>query len=96
MELRIELDDLTICKLAEEIAARIPERSGKLVYSTEEIAEELDTNVQKISLWRREGLLKGIRKGNGWIYRAEEVNRFLKLYEGLEIGNAEKCRKVKK
>ena len=47
-------------------------------------------------MWRREGLIAGLRLGNGWIYRAEEVERFLRQYEGTEIGTTEKCRKEKK
>lgn len=95
MELKIELDEKTLDVLAQKISASIaPQR--KLAYTTEELANELGTYPQKISMWRREGLIAGLRLGNGWIYRAEEVERFLRQYEGTEIGTTEKCRKEKK
>jgi excisionase family DNA binding protein len=96
MELRIELDDRTIEILARKIAEQIPTKPQKMVYTTSEVAKLLDTNEQKVSMWRREGLLKGIRKGNGWIFRHQEVEKFLVLCDGLEIGTPEKCQEVKR
>ena len=96
MKMTMEFDDQFIETLAEMVAKKIPATPQKMVYTTEQLAEELGTYPAKISLWRREGLLPGIRSGNTWIFRRETVEEFLKLYEGLEIGTEEKCRKVKK
>ena len=96
MKMTMEFDDQFIETLAEMVAKKIPATPQKMTLTTEEVAQELSTYPQKVSLWRREGLLPGIRSGNTWIFRRETVEEFLKLYEGLEIGTEEKCRKVKK
>lgn len=83
MELKVILDDRTIDQLAEKLAALIGEPKV-LSYTAEDLAEKLHTYPQKINQWRREGRIKGIKKGAGWIYRPEEVDRFLRSREGVD------------
>ena len=61
-------------------------RHPPLVYTTEELANELHTHVHRINDLRRLGAINGIKKGTGWIYPAEEVRRFLKDYQGADLG----------
>lgn len=61
--------------------------SRKLVYSTAEVAEALQMNEHKIGQLRKHGALKAIRKGNGYIFTAKEIERFLDLYNGADLSN---------
>ena len=73
--------------LLKEILKEIrSKRHPPLVYTTEELADELHTHAHRINDLRRLGAIEGIKKGTGWIYSAEEVNRFLKEYKGADLG----------
>lgn len=92
MEVKLELDEQTLDMLADRIAGKL-RKPKPLVYTTEQLADLLHTYPQKISLWRREGLIPGIRFGNSWVFRQEAVEQFLEENEGREIGTAEKIRR---
>ena len=61
-------------------------RHPPLVYTTEELADELHTHTHRINDLRRLGAIEGIKKGVGWIYSYDEVKRFLKDYKGADLG----------
>ena len=96
MKMTMEFDDQFLETLAEMVAKKIPATPQKMTLTTEEVASELNTYPAKISLWRREGLLPGIRSGNGWIFRRQTIESFLEIYEGCELGSQEKIERVKK
>lgn len=59
-------------------------------YTTKEVAEILNlARTDKIDILRAEGALRGIKKGNGWIYPKFEVEQFLHDYLDLDISNRE-------
>ena len=72
-------------QLAELI--RLTRDAGRLVYTSEELAERLNTTEKKITEWRHAGALKGIFKGKAYIYPVDEVSRFLRDYTGKDISN---------
>lgn len=59
----------------------------KKVYTAEDLADLMHTYVDKVNAWRRAGLITGIKKGRGYIYTSEEVDRFLKSNTGKELPN---------
>lgn len=61
-------------------------------YSTEEVAEMLNTTREKIGWFRQFGLMPGTKTGKGYTFRASTVNRFLELTEGADISNRQKIK----
>lgn len=61
-------------------------------YSTEEVAEMLNTTREKVGWFRMFGLMPGTKTGKGYTYRASTVNRFLELTEGADISNRQKIK----
>lgn len=61
-------------------------------YSTEEVAELLNTTREKIGWFRQFGLMPGTKTGKGYTFRASTVNRFLELTEGADISNRQKIK----
>ena len=59
-------------------------------YSTEEVAELLNTTREKVGWYRQFGLLPGTKTGKGYTYRASAINRFLEMTEGADISNRQK------
>ncbi len=64
----------------------------RLTYTTEQLAEELNTNRNLISILREEGAITGIKKGNGYIYTCSEVDQFLNDWVGMDMSNRETIR----
>lgn len=75
------MTDEEIQKLADQIRAPI-------AYTTETLAEALHVSRNKITMWRHVGVIGAIRSGNGWLYPAEEVKRFLNDFLGTDLRNA--------
>lgn len=61
-------------------------------YTTAEIAKMLHVDRHLVGHWRTTGLLSARKLGNNWISTENEINRFLDLTAGLDIGNLQKCR----
>lgn len=61
-------------------------------YSTEEVAEMLNTTREKVGWFRMFGLMPGTKTGKGYTFRASTVNRFLELTEGADISNRQKIK----
>lgn len=59
--------------------------------TTDEVARMLHTNKRLVGLWRRKGMLKGIRSSYGYIYRDDWIAEFTDKFAGLEITSEEKC-----
>ena len=63
----------------------------KKTYTTKEVAYMLNLqSTDKVDLLRKKGVLKGIKKGNGFIFADYVIAGFLHDYEGLDISNEEK------
>lgn len=61
-------------------------------YSTEEVAELLNTTREKVGWFRMFGLMPGTKTGKGYTYRASNINKFLELTEGADISNRQKIK----
>lgn len=61
-------------------------------YSTDEVADLLNTTREKVGWFRMFGLLNGTKTGNGYTYRASSINRFLEITEGADISNRQKIK----
>ena len=61
-------------------------------YSTEEVAEMLNTTREKVGWFRMFGLMPGTKTGKGYTYRASSINKFLELTEGADISNRQKIK----
>lgn len=64
-------------------------------YTTAEVAEAFRCNVRQISKLRRNGLLKGIRAGHGFVYSEREIETFYDTYAGCDLRTEEKMRFAK-
>lgn len=51
---------------------------------------------RKISLYRRMGLIKAMRGGYGWIYSQDELDRFMKEWQGFSLRNEEEIMVAKR
>lgn len=61
-------------------------------YSTEEVAEMLNTTREKVGWFRMFGLMPGTKTGKGYTFRASNINKFLELTEGADISNRQKIK----
>lgn len=61
-------------------------------YSTEEVAEMLNTTREKVGWFRQFGLIPGTKTGKGYTFRASNINKFLELTEGADISNRQKIK----
>ena len=61
-------------------------------YSTDEVADLLNTTREKVGWFRMFGLLNGTKTGKGYTYRASSINRFLEMTEGADISNRQKIK----
>ena len=61
--------------------------TNDLVFTTEEVADLLKVNRKIIDSLRKTGILHGIKLGKGFIFSANEINRFLEDYEGADLSN---------
>lgn len=59
--------------------------SEQKTYTTAEVAEIFHTYEDKVNAWRKAGLIKGIKKGRGWIYSSVEIDRFLESVRGKDL-----------
>ena len=64
-------------------------------YSTSELAQEFRCNVRQIGKLRRNGLLKGIMAGHGYVFSEKEIERFYDTYAGADLRTEEKMRFAK-
>lgn len=55
-----------------------------LTYTTETLAQELNTNRNKIDLLRNAGIFKGIKKGKGYIFSEAHIQKQLALLTEME------------
>lgn len=58
-----------------------------LTYTTQQLAEQLNTSRNLIDILRQEGALTGIKKGNGYIFTHTEIERFLDEWTGMDMSN---------
>lgn len=65
-----------------------------LVYTTQELADELHTSPDKVDLLRRAGAIKGIKKGKGFIFSMDEVKTFLERFKGADLSNYESIKRA--
>ena len=61
--------------------------TNDLVFTTEEVADLLKVNRKLIDSLRKTGILHGIKLGKSFIFSANEIDRFLKEYEGADLSN---------
>ena len=59
-------------------------------YSTDEVAQLLNTTREKVGWYRMFGLLPGVKTGKGYTFRASSINRFLEMTENADISNRQK------
>ena len=64
-------------------------------YSTSELAQEFRCNVRQIGKLRRNGLLKGIRAGHGYVFAESDIETFYERYAGCDLSSEEKMRFAK-
>lgn len=64
-------------------------------YTTADIAAELHCNVRQIGKLRRNGLLKGIRAGHGYVFSEKEIEQFYDTYAGADLSTDEKMKFAK-
>lgn len=64
-------------------------------YTTADIAAELHCNVRQIGKLRRNGLLKGIRAGHGYVFAESDTETFYDRYAGCDLSSEEKMRFAK-
>lgn len=93
MEREIEAIAAAVGRI-EGLIAAMPVASGsnpqpyKLAYTAEELAEAMSVaDKRKIDEWRRNGLLRGIKTGKGWIYSRNEVAEFMTRYSGMDLSS---------
>ena len=62
-----------------------------LTYTAEQLAKELNTSRNLIYILHDKGAIKGIKKGNGYIFPQFEVDEMLHAFanDELDMGNAE-------
>lgn len=60
-------------------------------YTTADIAEMFHVDRHLVGHWRNTGLLLSRKLGNSWVSTEDEINRFLQLTVGMDIGNRQKC-----
>lgn len=70
-----------------DMLIRAAEDSGRLVYTSAELADKLRVTEKKITEWRQAGAIQGIFKGKAYIYPRAEVDRFLHDYLGRDLSN---------
>ena len=89
--LKINVDNSEVITLLNEVKELLLESSKneKLVYTTSELAEVLGFKNQtaRIDQLRRCGALLAIKKGTSYIFTRDEVNRFLKVFNGYDLSN---------
>lgn len=89
--LKINVDNSEIISLINELKDLVYEhkKSEKLVYTTAELAEALSFRKQtaRIDQLRRCGALTAIKKGTSYIFTREEVDKFLKDFNGYDLSN---------
>lgn len=64
-------------------------------YTTADIAAEPHCNVRQIGKLRRNGLLKGIRAGHGYVFAESDIETFYERYAGCDLSSEEKMRFAK-
>lgn len=60
-----------------------------------ELAQRLGVKQKKIALWRKEGLIHGVKIAQGWAYSEKQINAFFDLYQDKDISTIEAIRKIK-
>lgn len=80
------LNGLSIGKALEETT----KTNTIATYTTKQLAKILNlSGTQKVDQLRKAGAIKGIKKGNGYIFTSNEINAFLNDFNGLDISNEE-------
>lgn len=76
-----------LLQLLREILAELKKLSfqSKKVFTTQEVAEICSTYPAKVNIWRKAGLIQGIKKGQEFIYTNIELDRFLKENTGKDL-----------
>lgn len=64
-------------------------------FTTQDLADKLHCNVRQIGKLRRNGLLKGIRAGHGYVFADSDVATFYERYAGCDLSSEEKMRFAK-
>lgn len=55
-------------------------------YLTErEVAEKLKTNNRRIALWRKAGLIKGVKLSRQYVYKEKDIDEFFNDYLGKDL-----------
>lgn len=57
------------------------------IKTEKEIAQMLKTNPRRIALWRKAGLIQGIKTGRQWIYKESDINYFVDKYKGKDLSS---------
>ena len=70
------------------------EKEERLVYSTSELAQVLNTHPNRINMLREEGAITGVRNGKEWIFEKEEAELFLKTFRGMDLSNQAKVKEA--
>lgn len=64
-----------------------------VLYNVKEVSEILKTNISYVHTLRKSGLLPFIKLGT-YKVRAEALNEFLEKYEGYDLTNPDKIKKL--
>ena len=80
-----ENDKAVLTGLEEQL--RIYNLLNRPVLSTEDFAELLYTNPDKVDILRRAGCIKAQRRGRGYNFTRKAVDDFLKEYADADISN---------
>lgn len=64
-------------------------------FTSQDLADKLHCNVRQIGKLRRNGLLKGIRAGHGYVFSEKEIEQFYDTYAGADLSTDEKMKFAK-
>ncbi len=62
----------------------------------EAAAAYLHVTARKISMYRRHGLITAFRGGHGWVYSQDELDKFMKEWQGYSLRNPDEIMAAKR
>lgn len=58
---------------------------------TDEAAKYIGVDKSKIVMYRKLGMIGGVKCGHGWIYLQDDLDGMIREYAGMEIDTEENC-----